>query len=576
MIKLLKFLRGSAVICAIIAPIMMCVEVIMDLQQPRFLANIIDIGIANGDNSYILVTGERMLLAAFIGLIGGAGCSIFASIAAMSMGEKLRQGIFDKIQTLSFLEIDRFNTSSLITRLTNDVSQVQNMMLMAMRIMVRAPLMCIGGIVMAISLSNKLSLVFLIAIPIIVAAVAIIITKSFPLFISVQQKLDKINTVMRENILGMRVIKAFTIKDRQLEKFGEGNYELMEKSIQAQNVNMLLWPIVNLVMNLSVIAVLWFGGKMVYQDTIEIGKIMAFINYLLQIMNSLIMVVNVVINFSRAKASADRINEVLDAQASVKDSSKAEHMKGFDIEFRNVCFRYNAQSDYVLKDICFKAAAGEKIGIIGATGSGKSSLVSLIPRLYDVNEGQILIGGTDVRKLWLKELRDNIGIVLQESIIFSGNIEENIKFGNPAANSELIEKSAADAQALEFINLKEHKYKSIIEQRGKNLSGGQKQRLSIARTLIRNPRILILDDSSSALDMATEARLQQAIRNTMKDSTVIIIAQRISGVMDCDKIIVLDDGMISSIGTHKQLLLENEIYRSIAISQLGEEVLTNV
>jgi ATP-binding cassette subfamily B protein len=575
MLKLLKYLKGFAVAAAIIAPLMMALEVTMDLMQPKLMADIIDIGVANGNTRYILMTGVKMVIAALLGFIGGAGCSIFASIAAMNMGEKLRQGLFDKIQTLSFLELDKLKTSSLITRLTNDVVQVQNMMLMALRIMVRSPLLCLGGLTMAIALSPKLSLVFLVALPIIITAVILILNRSFPLFLSVQQKIDKVNVVMRESILGVRVIKAFTIEDKQSEKFDDANNDLMNRSIEGQNVNMLLWPIVTLVMNLSVIGVLWFGGKMFFNHTLEIGRIMAFINYLLQIMNSLIMVVMVVLNFSRAKASADRINEVFDTEASIKETGNSSDMNGYDVEFKNVSFRYNEHSEYVLQDISFTAEEGKKVGIIGATGSGKSSFVNLIPRLYDVNEGQVFVGGIDVKKLKLKQLRDNIGVVLQDSILFSGNIEGNLKFGNPDANCRDMEEAARDAEAAEFINAKEDTYKSVVEQRGRNLSGGQKQRLSIARTLLRNPKILIMDDSTSALDMATEARLQNSLKSRMAGKTVLIIAQRISAVMDSDKIIVLDNGRIAAIGNHKTLLKENEIYRNIALSQLGEEVLLN-
>jgi ATP-binding cassette subfamily B multidrug efflux pump len=576
MIKLLKYLKGWALICAFIAPIMMFIEVAMDLLQPKLMADIIDIGVASGNTTFIFSVGGKMIFVALIGLLGGAGCSVFAAIAAMNMGEKLRQGIFDKIQIFSFIELDKFKTSSLITRLTNDVTQVQSMMLMALRIMVRAPLICIGGLIMAVALSPKLSLVFLVAVPMILVAVILILKKSFPVFSSVQEKIDRINLVMRENILGVRVIKAFNLENMQGARFAEANYDLMDKNIRAQNINMMLWPIVTLAMNLSVIAVLWFGGNMANNDMIEIGKVMAFINYLLQIMNSLMMVVMLVLNFSRAKVSADSINEVLNTTASIKDNINLVRMEGFDIEFKEVSFKYTDHGEDVLKNISFKAKEREKIGIIGATGSRKSSFASLIPRLYDVTKGQILIGGVDVKDLQLKELRDNVGVVLQDSILFSGTIENNLKFGNGHANLELMESAARDAEAYEFITAKENTYKSIVEQRGKNLSGGQKQRLSIARTLIRNPKILIMDDSLSALDMATEARLKAAIKRRMVDSTVLIIAQRISGVMDADKIIVLDNGKISAMGTHKELLRDNEIYGSIAVSQLGKEVLLYV
>jgi ATP-binding cassette subfamily B protein len=574
--KLLKYLQGTAIFWAIIAPIAMFVEVSMDLTQPKLMADIIDIGVAKGDLSYVLAVGGKMLLVALIGLIGGSACSIFASMAAMSMGEKVRQGLFDKIQSLSFLEIDKFKTSSLITRLTNDVTQIQNMMLMALRIMVRSPLMCIGGIVMSIALSPKLSFIFFIAVPIVVASVLVIVKKSFPLFLEVQQKIDKVNIVMRENILGVRVIKAFNMEGKQGEKFDEANYDLMDRSIKAQNMNIILWPIVTLVMNVSVIAVLWFGGNLVFKKSMEIGRIMAFINYLIQIMNSLMMVIMGVLNFSRASASADRINEVLETPSSISEKVDAVEINNFDIEFNNVSFKYNVHSEYVLKNINFKVLQGEKVGIIGATGAGKSSLISLIPRLYDVTEGQVSIGGVNVKNLKLKDIRDKIGVVLQESTLFSGTIEDNLKFGNEAADIEVMDSASKDAQAYEFITSKEDGYDSVVEQRGKNLSGGQKQRLSIARTLMKNPKILIMDDSSSALDMTTEAKLQVAINKRMKDCTVLIIAQRISAVMDLDKIIVLDNGGISAMGKHKELLNSSEIYRSIAISQLGEEVLSNV
>ena len=576
MIKFLKYLKGSAVICAIIAPLAMMLEVSMDLLQPVFLSNIIDIGIANGDLQYVLSVGLKMIIVAVIGAIGGIMCSTFASIAAMTIGQNLRQDLFDKIQELSFLEIDKLKTSSLITRLTNDVTQIQNMFMMSLKIAVRAPLLAIGGIFMAIRLSHQLSLVFVISIPLIVLGITIILKKSLPLFTDVQNKIDNINTVMRENILGIRVIKSFNLETNQNKRFNDVNSELKNSSIVSQNMNMILWPFATLIMNLSVVCILWFGGNLVNTGGLEIGKIMAFINYLMQIMFSTIMVINIMMNFSRAQASANRVQEVLDTESSIKEIVDAKEIDNFDIEFKNVSFKYNKKSENVLTNISFKVRQGETIGIIGSTGCGKSTLVNLIPRLYDVTEGEILIGGSNVKNIKLDVLRDNIGVVLQESILFSGTIEDNLKFGNKNATKDMMEESSKDAQAKEFISNKENGYLSNVEQRGKNLSGGQKQRLSIARTLIKNPKILIMDDSSSALDMETEAKLQNAIKNRMEDSTVFIIAQRISGVMDADKIIVMDDGEISAIGTHKELLKINEIYKSIAVSQLGEEVLNIV
>ena len=576
MIKLFKFFKGSAVICAILAPLVMILEVAMDLLQPTLLSNIIDIGVANHDLNYVLITGLKMIIAAIVGLFAGAGCSFLAAIAAIKLAQEVRQGLFDKIQTLSFLELDKLKTSSLITRLTNDVTQIQQMTNMLLRMMVRAPSTAIGGLVMAIILSKELSKIFVVAIPIILIVVMIILKKSFPLFKKMQQKIDNINLVMRESILGIKIIKALVIEDKQKDRFNDANEELTMASIKSQGMNLLLLPISTFIMNLTVVSVLWFGGNMFVSGNIEIGKIMAFINYLLQIMASIMMVINCMIMFSRAQVSAARINEVLDTKASIENKENCEEVKNFDIEFKNVFFKYNDHSDNVLEDISVKIKEGEKVGIIGSTGCGKTSFVNLIPRLYDATSGEILIGGVNVKNINIKQLREDVAIVLQESILFSGDIKSNLKLGNKNASEEELISASKDSQAYEFIMNKDNKFDEVVEQRGKNLSGGQKQRLSIGRTLIKNPKIFIMDDSSSALDMATEARLQTSIRNRMKDNTVLIIAQRISAVMDLDKIIVMDDGKISAMGSHKELLERSEIYRSIAVSQLGEEVLVSV
>lgn len=575
MFKLLRYLKGPAIFYAILAPILMLLEVAMDLTLPTMLSNIVDIGIANSDINYVLTAGAKMILFAFLGLIGGVGCSIFSTIAAVNLGQNLRDGLFAKIQSLSFLELDHFKTSSLITRLTNDITQVQTMVMMGLRILVRAPLLCIGGLWMAYRLSQSLSIVFVITIPIILIFVAIVMSKSFPLFKTMQEKIDKVNNVMRENLLGVRVIKAFTMEHKQRDRFNEANDDLMSQSIRAQKIMIILNPVVMLLVNFSVIGVLWYGGYLVQDGLLETGKIMAFINYLTQIMMSMMMVIMISMNFSRAKASADRINEVFATNSSIQGNEKTAELTNYDIEFKNVSFKYHEHSEEVLKDISFKIKQGNQVGIIGGTGSGKSSLVNLIPRLYDVSEGEVLIGGQNVKTLSLSELRDKIGVVLQESILFSGTIASNFKFGYHEATQDELDDAAKDAQAMEFIQAKEDGYETVVEQRGKNLSGGQKQRVSIARTLIRDPKILILDDSSSALDMATESKLQRAIKERMKESTVIMIAQRISAVMDADQIIVLDQGEISGIGTHEELLKTNEIYRSIAISQLGEEAVNH-
>lgn len=572
MIKLLlRFLKGSAIICTIIAPIMMILEVSMDLLQPTLLANIIDIGLVNNDTTYILTVGKKMLIVAILGLIGGSGCSVFTYIASMKLGQNLRTGLFNKIQTLSYADIDHLKPSSLITRLTNDVMQIQNMVTMLLRGMIRSPLLCIGGLIMSYILSPMLSIIFLIVIPIILISVVIVMKKSFPLFLAVQQKIDNINVVMRENILGVQVIKVFNIVNKQFNRFNDANNGLNSESIKAQNINMMLWPIVSLVMNFAVISVLWFGGIMVNNGLIQVGIIMAFINYIIQIMNALIMAVSIVINISRAKASADRINEIFDIVPAINNNDGTIKPEKYDVEFKNVSFKYNEDSDYVLKNISFQVKEGEKIGIIGGTGAGKSTLVSLISRLYDATEGEILIGG--VKDLNLAELRKNIGFVTQENTLFSGTIERNLKFGSAEADRDLVEESVKEAEAYEFIMKKENAYESSVEQRGQNFSGGQKQRLCIARVLIRNCKIFIMDDSTSALDMATEAKLQNSIKKRMKNKTMFVIAQRISAIADADKIIVLDNGTINAIGKHDDLIKNNEIYRSIAILQFGEDVI---
>lgn len=523
--NLLKYFKGSAIVFAILAPLSMIVEVAMDLLQPTLLSKIIDVGVAQGDINYILKVGFYMIMVSVIAAIGGILCSFFASAASMKLAENLRESLFKKVNSLSFKEIDQLKTASLITRLTNDVTQVQQMFNMMLRAAVRSPLMAIGGIIMAVRLSLDLSTIFAISIPIIVIGIIVILRKSMPLFIKVQNKIDDINLVMRENILGVRVIKAFNLEEKQRKRFNNKNKELTISSIDSQNMNLVLSPFTQLIMNLSVVAVLWFGGNMVSTQSLEVGKIIAFVNYMIQIMHSTVMVINLMMNFSRAKASADRINKILNIESSIKEKEEAKDLEGYDVEFKQVYFKFNEESENVLEDISFTIKEGERIGIIGPTGSGKSTIISLISRLYDIDRGEILIGGINVKDLKLKELRENIGIVLQDSIL---------------------------------------------------LSGGQRQRLSIARTLVRNPKILIMDDSSSALDMKTQAKLQETIKNRKEETTVITIAQRISAVIDSDKIIVLDEGKISAIGSHEELIKTNEMYRSIAVSQLGEEMLLNV
>ena len=573
MIRLIKrYLKGTARFWAVLAPLMMLLEVLMDLQQPTLMANIIDVGVAGRNLPHVLTVGGKMMLFAVLGLIGGAGCSVFASLAAVNMSARLRQGLFDKIQSLSFAEIDNFKTSTLITRLTNDVAQVQTMMLMMLRIMVRSPLICLGSILMSVLLIPQFATVFIIVLPLIVCGIVIVLKQSMPLFMKVQERIDKLNTVMRENLLGVRVVKTFGIEGRQFQRFSGINDDLAQQSIKAQGRTFTLMPMVTLVMNLSVVAVLWSGGNWVVAGQLQLGKIMAFINYLIQISHSLMMLVNLAVNISRAQASAARINEVLETEPSLVQPDPAETMAGTAIEFQNVSLRYSRSGAAVLKNISFRIEPGQTVGIIGATGSGKSTLISLIPRLYDATEGKVLIGGVDVRRISLASLRRKIGIVLQNSILFSGTIGDNLRFGNQQAETAELLQAVADAQA-DFVTGLPQQFDSPVEQRGRNFSGGQKQRLSIARTLLCQPEILILDDATSALDLATEARLRSSLAARMQGRTVLIIAQRISAIKNADKILVLDHGRLVAEGRHDELIKTSPVYRSIVRSQLGEEAL---
>ncbi|MFT8889653.1 MAG: ABC transporter ATP-binding protein [Ethanoligenens sp.] len=572
--KLMKrYLHGFALICAVLAPMMMFVEVWMDLQQPTLMSKIVDKGVAVHNLDFVLATGERMALFALIGFLGGASCTVLSSIASVKMCEQLRQGMFHQIQRFSFEDIDRFKTSSLITRLTNDVAQVQNLVLLMLRIIVRSPIFCIGGIVMSIFLIPKLSVVFMVILPIILASIVLVLRKSTPLYTLAQGCLDRVNTVMRENLLGIRVVKSMGLEDGQLERFSQANEELTDKSIRAQGVTFALLPVVTLMMNFAIVCVLWFGGQWVITGDLEVGKIIAFVNYLVQITNSLLFGVNLVVNISHAQASAERINEVLEAAPSIVEPENPEEPVDSSVEFRHVSLRYGAEGNEVLKDICLRVEAGQTVGIIGATGSGKSSLVNLIPRLYDATQGSVLVGGADVRAIGLKRLRGKIGIVMQESVLFSGTIEENLFFGGGLRREEELEQAVDDAQA-GFIRDMPRRFKSPVEQRGKNFSGGQKQRLSIARTLLQEPDILILDDSSSALDFETESHLRLSLTERMHGRTTIIIAQRISAIRHADQIFVLDRGHISANGTHEELLRNDDIYRGIVRSQLGEGALS--
>ena len=577
MLKLIKFLKPHWKI-ALLAPVLMLLEVAMDLYQPTLMAAIIDEGVAQGDVPLIIRTGVIMIAAAAIGFIGGFGCTIASSTASYRYGTDLRDALFKKIQEFSFANLDRFKTSSLITRLTNDVTIVQNTVLMALRMMIRAPFMALGGLIMALSLNVPLAAVLLVAIPVLAVAMAVIIRVGFPYFKLVQEKLDRVNTVTRENLAGVRVVKAFVRGEWEKQRFAAANDELINTSIKAFKIVALAMPLIMLVMNFTVVAIIWFGGIMINQGRIQVGEVLAFANYTMMILMSVMSVAFILMSLSRFKASWERLVEVLEAKVDIQSSPNPLPYAPAEgrVEFCNVSFRYpNSQGRPVLENISFTAEPGQTIAIVGETGSGKSTLVSLIPRLYDVTEGAVLIDGHDVRDLDLTLLREKIGFVLQDTILFSGTIKENIMWGNENADFSEVTAKAEAASAHDFITSFPHGYDTTLGQRGVNLSGGQKQRISIARALMKNPVILILDDSTSSVDMATEARIQRALRREIRNCTTFIIAQRISSVMDADKIIVLDQGTIAGEGTHQELLQTNRVYQEICYSQINQEVAVN-
>jgi ATP-binding cassette subfamily B multidrug efflux pump len=571
--KLLAYLKPHARV-AIAAPLLMMLEVVMDLIQPKLMASIIDQGVKLGDINFILRTSGYMVAVALLGAVGGVGCSYFSSIASTNVGTDLRRDLFSKVQELSFTNLNTLSPDSLITRLTNDVTLVQHLVLVMLRMLVRAPLLCIGGIIMAVTINARLALILTFSLPLLLVALFLIMRISFPLFGLVQSRLDKVNEVLRENLSGARVIKAFVRADYENHKFANANEALTSIGMRAGRLVGSINPIMILVMNSTVIAVLWFGGIHVNIGGMQVGEVMAFINYTTQILFSMMMVTVFLMNISRAKASADRINEVFDTKVDIQDApgASSQPINEGQVAFHNVSFQYKgASGPPVLKNITFTAQPGETVAILGSTGAGKSTLVNLIPRFYDVTEGCITIDGTDIRQMKLSSLRDSIGMVLQESILFSGTIGENISWGRANASDEDIVTSAQAAQVHEFIATLPDGYQTMVGQRGVNLSGGQKQRLAIARALLKRPKVLIMDDSTSAIDMGTEARLQVALRQLLAETTCFIIAQRISSVIDADRIIVLEDGQIVGSGTHSQLMNSCPVYQDIYHSQLGKE-----
>jgi ATP-binding cassette, subfamily B, multidrug efflux pump len=559
---------------AMLAPLLMVVEVAADLMQPTFLARIVDTGIANGDVPLIVRTGLEMIGIVLIGALGGVGCTITASRASMCFAADLRRDAYRRVQELSVERQDSFSTSSLVTRLTNDIVQVQTMVLMMLRILVRAPLLCAGGIVLAVALNPRLSPVLVVGLPLLSLALLVVIRRGFPLFAKVQQRLDRVNAVMQENLSGVRVVKAFVRAARERERFGAANDGLRDATVTAQRALALTSPLMTLVMNLSVAAVIWFGGLQVRVGETGVGQLMAFVNYLMQIMSSLTMVAFMLLSVSRASASAKRLREVLEAPVDISDAPQAapRPVRSGRVVFDEVSFRYSgAAGEPVLQEVSLVAEPGETVAILGSTGSGKSTLVSLIPRFHDVSRGRVLVDDVDVRDYRLSALRWGIGFVLQDSLLFTGTIRDNIRWGREEATEQEIVSAATTAQAHEFVTRFPDGYDTVLGQGGVNLSGGQRQRLAIARALVRRPAILILDDSTSAVDMGTEARIQAGLRTPSYRCTCFVIAQRISSVMDADRIVVLENGRVDAMGTHRELLVRSAVYREICASQLGEE-----
>lgn len=558
----------------ICGPLLMIVEVIGEVLLPKFMANIINIGAANQDVPYIITMGIVMVVTALLMMAGGIGGAYFAAKAAISFAADIRKDTFEKVQKFSFANLDQYNTGSLVTRLTNDVTQVQNLINMALRMMLRAPGMLIGALIMAFMMNRELAAVILVVIPILVILIGIVIKTAFPRFTIMQKKLDTLNSTIQEMLTNVRVIKSFVRGDYEEEKFSRANEDLKKSSLSAFNVVILNMPIMMLMMNLTTLGVVWFGGKQILVGRMPVGDLTAFTTYIVQILMSLMMLAIVLLQSSRAMASLHRITEVLDARIDLTDENSTQKDKRVEngtVEFKDVSFRYYKENkEPVLSHINFKIDSGKILGIIGSTGSGKTTLVQMIPRLYDPDEGEVLVDGVNVKEYSLEHLREGVGMVLQKNVLFSGTIRENLMWGDENASEEEVEKAAAAAQA-GFVRDFTEGYETELGQGGVNVSGGQKQRLCIARALLKKPKILILDDSTSAVDTATEAKIRESFSGLLKETTKIIIAQRITSVMEADEILVLDEGEIVGKGTHEELLKTCEAYQEIYYSQMDKE-----
>ena len=561
----------------VIGPLMMLTEVAGEVMLPKFMSMIINNGVADRNLAYIGKMGALMVLTVLFMAVGGILGAYFSAKASISFTSDMRNDLFRKVQQFSFENIDGYSTGSLVTRLTNDVQQVQNVLMMGLRMALRAPGMFLGALIMAFLMNRRLAVIILIVIPLLLAAIILILKTAFPRFGEMQRRLDRLNSGIQESLTNVRVVKSFVREAHEIEKFSRLNRDLKESSLRALRIVITTMPVMMFAMNVTTLAVVWYGGNIIIAGKMPVGDLTAFTTYIVQILMSLMMLSMVFLQSSRASASMKRINEIFDTEIGLNDDNaknKDKKVTEGRVEFKNVSFGYsgeNGRKDLVLEGISFTAEPGQTIGIIGSTGSGKTSLVQLIPRLYDVTGGEVLVDGVNVKEYSLKHLREGVGMVLQKNILFSGTIEENLRWGNEDAPMEDVIRFSESAQADPFVKSFKNGYDTEMGQGGVNVSGGQKQRLCIARALLKRPKILILDDSTSAVDTATEAKIRESLYHDLKDTTKIIIAQRISSVQEADQILVLEDGKIIGHGTHEELLKTCETYSEIYTTQIGNQ-----
>ena len=558
---------------AVLAPLCMLLEVVLELMQPKFMATIIDQGVATGDTQLIWRTCLLMLITSCLAVIGGFGCTFFSTLTGQHIGTDLREELFQNVLKLSFAETDRFKSSSLITRLTMDISQVQQFVVVSLRMLVRDPISCIGGCIMAIAIDWRMGVVLAIMIPVIIGVACLSYIVGRPLYSTIQKKVDDINHIIQENLSGLRVIRAFCRRDHEQKRFADANRELANQHVTVAKRMSAIFPMGMFAMHLAILGVLYIGGYSVRNGNMGVGQVLAVISYISRVLFSFMGMAHILQDFAGTKVAAERIIEVLETNSSVQDLGK-EHVDathGIRLEFKEVTFHYpEAVGTPILQKLSFTLKPGERLAILGATGSGKSTIAQLIPRFYDCQEGQILLNGKDIRKYTLASLRDSMSIVLQEAVLFSGSIEENILWGNQEAPFDQVRQAAQIAQADGFASAFKEQYDTVVGQKGITLSGGQKQRIAIARALLRSPKLLILDDCASALDVATEQALHQALNEHLRETTVLIIAQRVSSARNADRILVLSDGRCAGLGTHEELLANCQVYREIVSSQTGE------